>query len=82
VAAEVSDPGRYAFVERIAGPDGSGTPAGVGGGSDHTPYALFYVGVPDVAVALTRAEELGGRREMGPARAPGRNLTVAHLRDR
>jgi uncharacterized protein len=78
VVAQVSEPGRYGFVEAA---DGSGVPAGVGGGAGHTPYAIFYLGVPDVDAAMRRAEELGGRREMGPERARGRNLVVGHIRD-
>ncbi len=42
---------------------------------------VFYVGVPDVAAALTEAERLGGTRRMGPDRAPGRDLVVAHFTD-
>ncbi|MGW3965477.1 VOC family protein [Amycolatopsis sp. NPDC005003] len=42
---------------------------------------VFYVGVPDVAAALAEAERLGGTRRMGPDRAPGRDLVVAHFAD-
>jgi predicted enzyme related to lactoylglutathione lyase len=81
VVAQVSEPGRYGFVDSVAAADGSGVPAGVGGGAGHTPYAIFYVAVPDVDAAMRRAEDLGGRREMGPERAVGRNLVVGHVRD-
>jgi predicted enzyme related to lactoylglutathione lyase len=81
VVAEVSEPGRYGFVERPATANGSGVPAGVGGGVGHEPYAIFYLGVEDVAAAIERAEQHGGRREAGPTRAPGRDLVVGHVRD-
>jgi predicted enzyme related to lactoylglutathione lyase len=81
VVAQVSEPGRYGFVDPVASPEGPGVPAGVGGGAGHAPYAIFYLGVPDVEAAMRRAEELGGRREMGPQRAAGRNLVVGHIRD-
>ncbi|GAA4455294.1 VOC family protein [Phytohabitans houttuyneae] len=76
IAAPVSEPGRYGFTQ----PD-SGIPGGVGGGAGHAPHTVFYVGVPDVAAALARAESLGGKRVMGPERAPGRDLVVAHFTD-
>jgi hypothetical protein len=37
--------------------------------------------VPDVEAALTDAERLGGTRVMGPERAEGRDLVVAHFTD-
>jgi predicted enzyme related to lactoylglutathione lyase len=79
VAPEVSRPGEYGFVR----PDrtGDGIPGGVGGGAGHDPHVVFYVGVPDVAAMLERAERLGGTRRMGPARAPGRDLVVGHFAD-
>ena len=76
VAASVSAQGAYGVT------DAGGTiPGGVGGGPEHRPHTVFYVGVPDVEAALRRAEELGGRRTMGPDRAPGRDLVVAHFTD-
>jgi uncharacterized protein len=60
---EVSRPGEYGFVGN------AGINGGVGGGAGFTPRVLLYVGVPNVEDALRRAEELGGRRVMGPARA-------------
>ncbi|HEV7653904.1 MAG TPA: VOC family protein [Mycobacteriales bacterium] len=75
---EVSEPGRYGF---LSPPDGTGIPGGIGGGASHEPRTVFYVGVPDVAAALARAEELGGTRVMGPGRAAGRDLVVAQFTD-
>jgi predicted enzyme related to lactoylglutathione lyase len=74
VAPSVSDAGDYGFTE-------AGIPGGVGGGPDHRPHVLFYVGVPDVEAALRKAESLGGKRAMGPERAPGTDLVVGHFTD-
>jgi len=76
VAASVSEAGRYGFTQ----PE-SGIPGGVGGGAGHPRQTVFYVGVPDVEAALAKAESLGGKRVMGPERAPGRDLVVAHFTD-
>lgn len=70
---EVSRNGEYGFVTN------AGLNGGVGGGDGFTPRVLFYVGVPDVEAALRRAEELGGRRVMGPARAG--DFAVGHFTD-
>jgi uncharacterized protein len=53
---------------------------GVGGGAGYESHVLFYVGVPDVEAALRKAESLGGRRLMGPERAPS-GLVVGHFTD-
>ncbi|MFJ7218452.1 VOC family protein [Amycolatopsis sp. NPDC098790] len=75
VSAEVSEAGNYGFVET------DGIPGGVGGGAAYESHVVFYVGVPDVEAALADAERLGGTRRMGPDRAPGRDLVVAHFTD-
>ena len=41
---------------------------------------MFYVGVPNVEAALAEAERLGGKRQMGPERAPT-GLVVGHFTD-
>ena len=74
----VSAPGQYGFVD--AARSGSGINGGVGGGEGHEVLVLFYVGVPDVGAALARAEELGGRRVLGPAGTPGQ-LVVGRFVD-
>ena len=89
VAPSVSDAGSYGFTGAGTAPAGGaadgtatgGIPGGVGGGEGHRPHVVFYVGVPDVAAALGRAESLGGRRVMGPERSPGTELVVAHFTD-
>lgn len=81
VAPGVSEAGQYGFVERMTTPDGTGIRGGVGGGPGYAGHAIFYVGVPDVEAALQEAERLGGTRRMGPQRAPGGDLVVAHFTD-
>ena len=80
VAAEVSEPANYGFVNRPTTSDGTGIPGGVGGGAGYDGHPIFYVGVPDVEAALQKAESLGGKRLMGPARAPT-GLVVGHFTD-
>ena len=67
-------------MNRITTSDGSGIPGGVGGGAGYEGHAIFYVGVPNVEVALQRAESLGGKRQIGPVRAPT-GLVVGHFTD-
>ena len=55
-------------------------PGGVGGGAGYEGHVVFYVGVPDVEAALQKAERLGGKRRMGPERAPT-GLVVGHFTD-
>ena len=81
VAPTVSEAGNYSFIDRNTTLDGVGIPGGVGGGSDYSGYAIFYVGVPDVEAALQKAEALGGTRVMGPAKNPNGNLVVGHFTD-
>jgi len=81
VAAEVSQPDSYAFINRMTTEDGTGIPGGVGGGPTYESHAIFYVGVPDVEDALRRAERLGGSRVMGPARNEGGGVVVGHFTD-
>jgi predicted enzyme related to lactoylglutathione lyase len=66
VAEEVSAPDSYGFLELLRSEDGTGIRGGVGGGPSYDSHALFYVGVPNVEAALQRAEQLGGKRVMGP----------------
>jgi predicted enzyme related to lactoylglutathione lyase len=80
VSEAVSEPANYGFVAQPDGGGGIGIPGGVGGGSGYDPRVTFYVGVPDVEVALQRAESLGGIRTMGPAQAPS-GLVVGHFTD-
>ena len=80
VAEAVSEPDDYGFVNRNTTSDGTGIPGGVGGGAGYETHAVFYVAVPDVEDALAKAESLGGKRLMGPERAPS-GLVVGHFTD-
>jgi hypothetical protein len=80
VAEEVSEPDNYGFVGGNTTSDGTGIPGGVGGGAAYDGHVIFYVGVPNVEAALQRAERLGGKRLMGPAKAPT-GLVVGHFTD-
>jgi predicted enzyme related to lactoylglutathione lyase len=80
VADSVSDSEQYGFLDLIQADDGTGIRGGVGGGAGFVPHAVFYVGVANVEAALTRAEELGGVRVLGPVTSPN-GLVVAHFTD-
>jgi uncharacterized protein len=81
VAEAVSEAGNYGFVGPDPTGDGGGIPGGVGGGAGYESHAMFYVGVPDVEAALQKAESLGGKRQMGPEKAPGGSLFVGQFTD-
>jgi predicted enzyme related to lactoylglutathione lyase len=81
VAPEVSDKGSYGFIERIATGDGTGIPGGIGGGQGFRNCAFFYVAVQNVETALRRAEDLGGKRILGPVTKAGGKLSVGHFLD-
>ena len=73
---DADNPLGYGLVEREANFEGVGIPGGVGGLPDGmSGHVTFYVEVPDVETALRQAEQLGGRRVMGPAQVqPGIEL--------
>lgn len=77
----VSEQGKYGFIETMQTPDGVGIPGGIGGGAGHASRAIFYVGVPDVEIALRDAERLGGTRLMGPTANPNGEVVVGHFAD-
>jgi predicted enzyme related to lactoylglutathione lyase len=80
VAIEVSEAGNYGFIEATP-TSGGGIPGGIGGGPGYVSHALFYVGVESVTAALEKAEQLGGKKVMGPVQRPDGTLTVAHFTD-
>jgi uncharacterized protein len=80
VAEAISEPTDYGFLELITAPDGSGIRGGVGGGEGYEPHLVVYIGVTDVEATLQLAQELGGRRIMGPVTAPN-GLDIGHFTD-
>ena len=52
----------------------------VGGGTGYLSHVIFYIGLPDVEAALREAERLGGKRQLGPERAPT-GLVIGHFTD-
>jgi uncharacterized protein len=64
-----SNPMSYGIVQREGNTnaDGVGIGGGVAGGPEgYEGHVTFYVEVPDVEAALSKAEGLGGTRVMGP----------------
>jgi uncharacterized protein len=64
----------YGIVEREGNTNSEGV--GIGGGVAAAPdgsegLVTFYVEVPDVEAALSKAESMGGQRTMGPDQVPG-----------
>jgi predicted enzyme related to lactoylglutathione lyase len=67
---DADNPMKYGMVARDSNLSAEGQP-GIGGGVAGGPpgyegHVTFYVAVPDVEAALAKAEELGGKRIMGP----------------
>ena len=79
VAEQISAPAEYSFIS--PGDDAPPAAGGIGGGPGFGNYAIFYVGVSDVAKALSSAQQLGATVVLPPQRNEGGNVTVAHFRD-
>ena len=80
---DADNPMNYGVVQREAnlGPDGIGLGGGIGPAPEgYEGHVTFYVAVPDVEVALTKAESLGGSRMMGPEEIMGR-MILGMLKD-
>ena len=74
-------PTDYTMVERNTNGDGVGIAGGVGGVPEgYDGHVTFYVQVPDVGAALDKAEQLGGRKMMGPDSVPN-GPTIGLLSD-
>jgi predicted enzyme related to lactoylglutathione lyase len=76
------NPMNYGIVAREGNvnADGVGIGGGVAGYEGVGGLVTFYVEVPDVEAALAQAEELGGKRVMGPEEImPG--TTIAQFTD-
>jgi predicted enzyme related to lactoylglutathione lyase len=74
------NPMNYGTVAREdnLNPDGIGIGGGVAGYEETPRSVTFYVQVPDVEQALTKAESLGGRRVMGPI-SPTPEITIGQF---
>lgn len=71
---------KYGLVDREANSnsEGIGLRGGIGQGPDG--YVTFYVEVPSVEDALSKAESLGGTRVMGPETIMGR-MVLGQFKD-
>ena len=76
-------PMNYGVVPRDGNtnPEGIGIGGGVGGVEGDSGHVTFYVEVPDIEAALTKAESLGGKRLRGPDEVPGAGIVIAHFSD-
>src|SRR5437588_8389363 len=64
-------PTNYRMVDRNTNDDGVGIAGGMGGVPEgYDGHVTFYVEVEDVGKALDKAEELGGKKMMGPDQVP------------
>ena len=66
---DADNPMNYGMVQREGNTnsEGIGIGGGVGGAPEgYSGHVTFYVEVPDVDAALVKAEQLGGKRMMGP----------------
>lgn len=65
---DASNPMKYGTIQRetVTSNEGIGIGGGVAGYEDVEGHVTFYVEVPDLEAALAKAEELGGKRTMGP----------------
>src|SRR5262245_41778161 len=76
----------YGVVHREANVTSGGV-GSIGGGiassptPDYAGHVTFYVEVPDLEAALTKAEGLGGKRVLGPAPVPGTDIEIGQFTD-
>ncbi|MDQ3102583.1 MAG: VOC family protein [Actinomycetota bacterium] len=65
---DASNPMNYGSIQRetVMSDEGIGIGGGVAGYEGVEGHVTFYVEVPDLEAALVKAEELGGKRTMGP----------------
>ena len=69
---DTDNPMNYGTIEREKNlnDEGAGIGGGIAGGPEgYEGHVTFYVQVPDVEEALTKAERLGGARIFGPRRS-------------
>ena len=69
--SDAMGPTNYRMIDRNTNDDGVGIAGGIGGVPEgYDGHITVYVEVPDVGAALDKAEELGGRKMMGPDQVP------------
>jgi hypothetical protein len=80
---DAQGPMNYGVVQREGNTnaEGIGIGGGVGGVDGDAGHVTFYVEVPDIEAALTKAESLGGKRLRGPDEVPGAGIVIAHFSD-
>ncbi len=82
---DANNPFNYGLVAREGNTNTEGVGIGGGVGPGPTPdyacYVTFYVEVPDVEAALTKAEGLGGTRVFGPSMVPGTEVELGQFTD-
>jgi predicted enzyme related to lactoylglutathione lyase len=82
---DAANPIGYGLVQREGNTNADGV--GIGGGVGKAPqegyagHVTFYVEVPDVEAALTKAEGLGGKRLFGPDEVPGAGVVLGQFTD-
>lgn len=76
---DANNPMDYGMVAAQEGGIGGGISGGAGEGGGEK-GVTFYVQVPDLQVALDKAEQLGGKTVMPPTEIPG-YVTMAMLTD-
>lgn len=77
------NPMNYGIIEREdnLSPEGIGIGGGIMGMESVPGYLTIYVAVDDCEAALAKAEELGGKRIMGPDEVPGQGIKIGQFED-
>lgn len=77
------NPMNYGVIDREdnLSPEGIGIGGGIMGMEGSEGYQTFYVAVEDCEAALAKAEELGGKRMMGPDEVPGQGIKIGQFAD-
>jgi len=82
---DANNPLGYGSIARSENTNADGV--GIAGGiaasptPDYAGHVTFYVEVPDIDAALTKAEQLGGTRVFGPAPVPGTSVELGQFTD-
>ena len=77
------NPMNYGVIDREENlsPEGIGIGGGIMGMEGMEGYSTFYVAVDDCEAALAKAEELGGKRVLGPDEVPGQDIKIGMIED-